>query len=125
MNMPTPEEVRAVPLEMMRTWFVDRCELASIRTVAADVGLGRTTLHKFVAGNTDPHPRVRRLLAVYYLRMRDGGGEQSDVRAALDLLAAYVPPAARPGLLAELIAAMRRGFLAAGLDVPPWLEQLP
>lgn len=70
-------DYRRVPVEDLRRFAQDETELTSIRHVAAEVGIGRTTLHKFVAGETMPHPRVRRLLAMWYLR-RHGNADESE-----------------------------------------------
>jgi hypothetical protein len=120
-------EHRAVPVEAMRRFAQDQAELTSIRQVAAEIGLGRTTLHKFVAGETMPHPRVRRLLALWYLR-RQGHAAGDDVAvrpyaSALQILLGGVPEDVRERTTAEVLDVLERGYATAG-EPPAWLDAL-
>jgi hypothetical protein len=56
----------AIPLDKLRGYARYRCKQRSQRSIAAEIGIGRTTLHKFVTGSTTPVPRVRHLLQVWY-----------------------------------------------------------
>jgi hypothetical protein len=117
---------RAVPVEAMRRFAQDQAELTSIRQVAAEIGLGRTTLHKFVAGETMPHPRVRRLLALWYLRRHGQGADGESLRpyaSALQILLGGVPDEVRARATDEVLDVLRRGY-AAGGEPPPWLDAL-
>jgi hypothetical protein len=58
------KDYRAIPVDVPRDFARTQTEITSIRQVADDVGVGRSTLHKFILGRTAPQPRVRRLLAV-------------------------------------------------------------
>lgn len=62
---PDAEAIRRVPVELLRRWCQDRVELSSVRDVATRAGVGRNTLSQFVLGETIPHPRVQRLLAIH------------------------------------------------------------
>lgn len=68
MTERSPNEHRAVPLYLLREFYMDMVELTSLRSVASAAGITRSTLHKFVADGSVPHPRTRRLLALYYLQ---------------------------------------------------------
>jgi hypothetical protein len=123
-----PRDYRAVPVEAMRRFAQDQAELTSIRQVAAEIGLGRTTLHKFVVGETMPHPRVRRLLALWYLR-RHGHAADDDAAvrpyaAALQILLGDVPEDARERATAEVLDVLERGYTVAGGEPPAWLDAL-
>jgi hypothetical protein len=67
---PDPKTVRAIPLEALREWYTDRVELSSVRDVSIQAGIGRTTLQNFLNRVSNPHIRIRRRLALYYLKHR-------------------------------------------------------
>lgn len=118
-------EHRAVPVEDLRRFARDQAELTSIRQVAAEVGLGRTTLHKFIAGETMPHPRIRRLLALWYLRRHVPAADDAAVRpyrSALDVLLSGLPDEARPRAASDVLDVLARGH-APG-ERPAWLDAL-
>jgi hypothetical protein len=119
-------DYRTVPVEAIRRFAQDETELTSIRHVAAEVGLGRTTLHKFVAGETMPHPRVRRLLALWYLRRHDQAAEDETVRpyaTALGILLACVPDEVRMGAAEDVLNVLERHAVTGG-ERPPWMDAL-
>ncbi|HEY0017603.1 MAG TPA: hypothetical protein VGC13_14930 [Longimicrobium sp.] len=118
---------RSIPVHTLREFARDRAELSSVRQVAAEVGLGRTTLHNFISADTTPHPRVRRLLALWYLREKEI--EESRVAdegysAALDILLAGIPEAERASARAELLERIAALHAAFGAGAPPWLHDL-
>ena len=119
-------DYRTVPVEAIRRFAQDETELTSIRHVAAEVGLGRTTLHKFVAGETMPHPRVRRLLALWYLgRHGQTAAEDEAVKpyaSALEILLAGVPDDSRARATEDVLDVLERGYGATGGEPPAWLE---
>lgn len=121
-------DYRAVPVDTIRRFAQDQAELTSIRQVAAEIGLGRTTLHKFVAGETMPHPRVRRLLALWYLRRsgQPAGREEAlqPYASALEILLAGVPDAARDQAAGEVLDVIARGYAASSGERPEWLDAL-
>jgi hypothetical protein len=120
-------DYRTVPVEAIRRFAQDETELTSIRHVAAEVGLGRTTLHKFVAGETMPHPRVRRLLALWYLRRHGQAAEDETVRpyvSALEILLSGVPGDTRSRAAEDVLDVLERGYAATGGERPSWLDAL-
>jgi hypothetical protein len=108
---------RKVHVEELRRFVQDETELTSIRRVAAEVGIGRTTLHKFVAGETIPHPRVRRLLAIWYLRRLGYAVEDEEVLPEEDANSRDVSAHAGEDVLR---VAERSG--APGTEPPPWFR---
>lgn len=100
---PTREQWRAAEPAVLRAYAQAETERSSMRVVAERIGMGRTTLYSFLAG-TNPHPRVRRLLALWYLR--ETGGEQVDADACAALLSA-LPPAEHEQAVLELQAFVR------------------
>ena len=92
---PTREQWRAAEPAVLRAYAQAETERSSMRAVAERIGMGRTTLYNFLAG-ANPHPRVRRLLALWYLR--ETGGVQVDADACAAHQAQYADPTA---LLAE------------------------
>jgi hypothetical protein len=71
---------RSVPLDVLRDFARSEAELTSIRLAAEDAGVGRATPHKFITAGTKPHLRVRRLLALWYLRRLPGVHDAELVR---------------------------------------------
>jgi hypothetical protein len=62
---------RAVPMETLRAWVRDESTKDSLRSVAEMLGIGRTTLTNFMDGVGVPHPRIRRTIALAYLRSQN------------------------------------------------------
>lgn len=108
-------EWRAVPLETVRAWLEDEAERTSLRAVAERVGLGRTTLQKFIAAETNPHPRVRRAFTLLYL-----GAASSAVDSALDALTAGLPDDAKPRARVAVTELLVRLHQAEGTPPPVW-----
>lgn len=117
---------RAVPLEVLRDFVRSQTELSSIRQVAAEVGLGRTTLHSFVNGETNPHPRVRRVLALWYLQELEQAPDIDVARpyvSALEILLADVPDEKKREAQQRLLEFLAQTHEAGGA-APRWLELL-
>lgn len=118
---------RTVPLEVLREFARGQAELSSLRLVAEDAGVGRSTLHKFVTAGTMPHPRVRRLLALWYLRRLGGVDETELVRpyvSALEVLVGEVPEPSRARVTTDVLDSVDRGFSDAGEEAPRWTGAL-
>lgn len=108
---------RTVPLYAIRKLAQDQTDQTSIRRVAKDAGLTKSTLHKFVAGVTIPHPRVRRVLALWYLRRRDELAEEEAVRPyveALGMLVAGLPDEVRAGTSGRVLDVLERYATMSG-----------
>lgn len=103
-DAPSREQLRAIPLETLRERARRACEKCSIRAVAAEMGLGRTTLHNFVNEGTKPHPRVRRLVALWFVAQPDDGEVEAD---ACEILLAALPATARGRAHEDLISFVR------------------
>jgi hypothetical protein len=117
---------RSVPLDVLRDFVRSQAELTSLRQVAAEVGLGRTTLHSFINGETTPHPRVRRMLGLWYLQKLDQAPDIDVARpyvSALDILLAEVPEDRRRAAQESMLDLLATSHSEAG-EVPRWLELL-
>ena len=117
---------RAVPLDTLREFARDRAEMSSVRQVASEVGLGRTTLHNFISEDTTPHPRVRRLLALWYLREQERQEKPATpaaYRSALEILLNGIPPEKREDARAALVQRLAAIHAATGAS-PAWLGEL-
>lgn len=115
---------RAVPLEVLRDFVRSQAELTSIRHVVEDAGVGRSTLHQFISSGTTPHPRIRRLLGLWYLRRLAGLDEVDLLRpyfAALDVLLGGAVELVREGITLDLLRAVETRFGEAGQDPPHWV----
>lgn len=118
---------RTVPLEVLREFARSQAELTSIRLVAEDAGVGRSTLHKFITAGTMPHPRVRRLLALWYLRRLGGVDETELVRpyaSALKVLVGDVPELTRARVTTDVLDRVDQGYSDAGEEAPRWTSAL-
>lgn len=115
---------RAVPIDTLREFARDRAEMSSVRQVASDVGLGRTTLHNFISEDTTPHPRVRRLLALWYLReQQKEANPATPAASAVEILLNGIPPEQRKEARAALVETLAAIHKAAGAP-PQWLNDL-
>ena len=118
---------RDVPIDAVRDLAREHTERSSLRQFAPEIGLGHSTLHNFLNGAA-PHPRVRRLLGLWYLRVTGGEDPEEELRpyvAAMDVLLAGVHESARAharGVLLECVSDHVYG--ASGGESPDWLAAL-
>lgn len=125
--MATVTDYRAVPLDALREFARDQSERTSLRQVAATSGVGRTTLHKFLQGETTPHPRIRRLLALWYLRERSAVLDAVVLEAysgALELLLGALPEESREGAWKDMLDLLNHVYQASGVPLPAGLAAL-
>lgn len=121
------QDHRSVPLEVLRDFVRARAELSSLRDVAAQTGLGRTTLHSFINGETKPHPRVRRAMGLWYFAKMNEAPDIDIVRpyeAAISVLLAALPDAERGTARALVIDDLRSPHAQTDTPLPRWLELL-
>ncbi len=118
---------RTVPVEVLREFARSQAELSSIRHVAEDAGVGRSTVHSFITAGTMPHPRVRRLLALWYQRRLSGLDELELVRpyvSALEVLFGDVPESSRGRAMLAVLDDVERAYIHAEEEIPPWVKAL-
>ncbi|HEX2211514.1 MAG TPA: hypothetical protein VHG93_27760 [Longimicrobium sp.] len=121
------KDYRNVPIEVLRDFTRTQTEITSIRSVADEVGLGRSTLHKFILGRTNPQPRVRRLLGLWYLQKVEQAHDIDVARpyaAALQILLSEIPQERRRGAQQEVLEALAQTHSQSGAEQPRWLELL-
>jgi hypothetical protein len=123
--MATSINPRDVPIDPVREYARDRAEQTSIRHLAADIGLGHSTVHNFLNGAA-PHPRVRRRLVEWYLARTGQAPEYAEetYAAALDVLVRELPAESRDQARGGLLRALAAMHDDLGLPVPPWLASL-
>jgi hypothetical protein len=100
---PTREQLRAIPLDTLRAFVLAESERSSLRDVAEQAGVGRTTLRNFICAETTPHPRIRRLLALWYVR-EAGAARALD---ACEALLSALPVDRRTAAATDLYAFVR------------------
>ena len=105
---------RTIPVDVLREFYRDHVELSSLTQVAMRVGLGKTTLHSFLKG-TNPVPRNRRALAIYYVRAQATGPREDALDALSD---------GDEELKDVVIQAMVEHHRRHGRTIPLWLEML-
>lgn len=121
------KDYRNVPIEVLRDFTRTQTEITSIRSVADEVGLGRSTLHKFILGRTNPQPRVRRLLGLWYLQKVEQAHDIDVARpyaAALQILLSEIPQERRHAAEQEVLHALAQTHSESGAGEPRWLELL-
>ena len=114
-----------VPLEVLRESPRSMAEMSSLRLVAEDAGVSRSTVHNFITAGTTPQPRCRRLLALWCLRRLKGVDELELIRpyvSALDVLLADVPAASLRNVTLTLLRGITEGFSAEDEEAPRWLD---
>lgn len=127
MRGPDPQALREIPVEVLREWYRDRVEVTSIRDVAELADVGRSTLHKFVReGGSNPHPRIRRRLALYYVvhREDDDAALVRAARAAFEKAATFFPDDDRERAFATMVGFAERLYVEANQAVPTWVQVL-
>lgn len=131
MTNPVPAHwtnFRDIPLEVLRDFVRTRAEATSIRQVADEMRVSRSTLHSFVSSETRaPHPRIRRVIALWYLDWLQTAPDMDLVRPyaeALDLLTEGMPKLQREGAVEIVLDGLERGFSGDGESPPRWVEVL-
>ena len=122
----TLQDYRTIPVEVLRDFARTRADTKSIRAAAEEAGVGRSTLHKFILGRTMPQPRVRRLLALWYLRTLSEAEFIDVIRpylSAMGVLLSGVPQEQQDEGTADLAEALGAIYRARA-SLPPWLELL-
>jgi hypothetical protein len=103
------DDYRHIPVEVLRDFARTRSEMTSIRSAAEEVGIGRSTFHKFFLGN-GPQPRVRRLLGLWCLERWSGTHDIDVARlfvAALAVLLSDLPGHAQEPASARVVDTLR------------------
>lgn len=110
-----------VDVQVLRDFARDRSELQSLRAVAPTIPLTHTTLHNFLKGAA-PHPRVRRLITLWYLREHgvEGAAEEGP-REALSILSGGLGGEEAARASQEILDVLERAYTAAGRRPPEWI----
>lgn len=121
------KDYRGIPTEVLRDFARSQTEASSIRSVADEVGLSHSALHKFVTGRTNPQPRVRRLLGLWYLEKVEQAHDIDVARpyaAALEILLSEIPHERRGAAEQEVLSMLAQVHTPTGEPPPRWLELL-
>lgn len=118
---------RTVPLEVLRDFARARGEATSIANVAEELGLGRSTLYGFISEGRTPHPRARRVIALWYLDWIETAPDFDLVRpyvSALDVLTRELPEEQREAVVNVVLGGLEAGYVGGGESPPRWLATL-
>ncbi|HZG43331.1 MAG TPA: helix-turn-helix transcriptional regulator [Longimicrobium sp.] len=119
---------RDIPLPVLREWARTQTEITSLREVAARVDIGRTTLGKFIRGETTPHPRIVRRIGLLYLEEATAAARPSvspeAASSAVRALVAGLPAPARPGAVPAILSFVVEVYAQAGNEPPSWARAL-
>ena len=110
-----------VSLDTLREALSGRKAAASLRTVAAEVGVNATTVLQILRGSVQPRPTTLHKLRSWYCARRPIPAPE---QAALDTLLGNIPDGPARARTAELVrTALRLGYEASGLRVPGWVRR--
>jgi DNA repair protein RadC len=116
-------EWRAVPIEELREHAAERVAKSSLRAVALEIGIGRSTLFTFLKlESLTVHQRTRRQLALWYLT--DAPRRDSRAAALAVLLSGITDPAAHEAAEAGLLRDLEEHYVRAGVPAPDWIGRL-
>jgi predicted transcriptional regulator len=110
-----PEEIS---VDALRAYVRERSASTSIRAVAQQIGVGHSTLYKFIGGST-PRARVRARLLAWYVRERRGR-EPAQVAAARALLS-DLPRLEKTRAVGVLADSLEYIYATARQPSPGWL----
>lgn len=130
------DDKRAVPyaqvdLEAVRTYVQGRADETSVRAVAGLIGMGHTSLVKFLDGS-DPYNKNRVKLCEFYLRQHpthpvkapfaaDDAEPAKDPGAHLDALLSELRGEARTDARQKITNALADGYRRMSIRPPSWL----
>jgi hypothetical protein len=107
-------------LDLIREHAQARADALSVRRLAAEIGMGASTLQNFLAGSL-PHKRIASRLEEWYASRPGAEAPQAfGVSEALDMLGAGLPPSLRPVAQHVLYGAVAGLYRSAGLSPPTW-----
>lgn len=112
-------DTQAVDLEELRRFARERCKYVSLRAMAMEVGIGRTTFHKFIAGDTSPQPPIRHRLHVWYHAHANGEAARK-VRAVAEVLDG-LPHALLHIGADKILDVVEEAHRNANVAVPAWI----
>jgi hypothetical protein len=135
-DLPYPE----IDLAPVRRYMQGRADASSVRAVASDIGIGHTSLEKFLDGSA-PYAKNRQLIVEWYLREHQQRPVRERMEVPSELLASdpQQPAAADPeGHLDALLSDLRgeprsaarllikrhlaHGYRLMGKPAPAWLS---
>lgn len=123
----TPSTFSAVPIEVLRDFARAESERTSVRAVANEIGIGRTTFQNFVSHDTSPHPRIKRRLTLWYLERsarREREPASGSLTHALVVLAADLPMSSRDHVRAAIASVLTSVYAILGIPVPLELARI-
>lgn len=131
MDVPRREIPYAdIDIEAVRKYANERANRSSVRELARRIGIGHTSLDKFLHG-ADPYVRNRTRLCEWYVRETEGregqaGSSEADApgepEAALDALLRELRGEPRSEARRRITHALAQGYRRMGLPEPEWLH---
>lgn len=126
-ELPYPD----IDIDVVRTYVNGRANNSSVREVARQIGIGNTSLDKFLNGSV-PYARNRALLCEYYLRehqvhpVREAEVVQVQCQddspeTLLTVLLKDLRGEARTEARLRITHALGQGYRRMGLPEPEWL----
>lgn len=114
----------AVPVSEMRDALRRAIGAASLRSVAAEVGLSPSGLRSFVAGGR-PHPRTVYLVTGWYVRhSKLADTDTSTAQAGVAVLVDHLSQGAREEATRRIKELLRDMSRRDGRPVPRWVKEI-
>lgn len=113
-------------IDRLREAVAMRVQATSLRSVARQVGMSPSGLHKFISGGT-PYTRSRRKLFRWMQRERQNLHSDLSpevVASAVACLLTDVPPQRQDGAVRALVDALVEVYATHTDQPPPWLADL-
>lgn len=123
-RMPSPEFRASV--EVIRREAELAVDAASLRVVAAQMGISAMGLRAFIGDANKPQARTLRKLGAWYadhVAARGNSGEH-EARILVALLLSFYPRADHPRIRRNFLDERERDFRESGMEPPHWIAVL-
>ena len=119
---------RAALVERVRAWVEVRLQETSLRDLADETGIAKSTIDKFVRGNTVPDNRTWPKLRLWYLQDRQARRASMHDPESMALLflttLENIPARARTSAIRSMVDYLRMLHREASAPEPEWLDVL-
>lgn len=103
-DLPYPE----VCIDRVRSYVQGRADFTSVRAIAAELGLGHTSLMKFLEGS-EPYAKNRRRLVEWWLREHQAQPVRGEMSIPKEVKGSGALPPERPAEYLDALVSELRG----------------
>lgn len=121
-----PPSDMGVPIGAIRNAAAQAVKSASLRTIAADMGLSHSGLSEFINRGRKPQPATVRKLVAWYARHQASQSEFSadDARTAVFVLLDTFPEPRYARVAGKLLDYLAELYRQERVSPPAWLDEL-